>query len=51
MVIGAKRTYIKFDGDRRTRSYIGHEWIVFNKGSELKEFYGTVEKGEKINWK
>jgi len=42
---------IKFDGDWRSRSYIGHEWIVFNKGNVLKDFHRTVGKGEKINLK
>lgn len=40
---------IKFDGDWRSRSYIGHEWIVFSEGKELKEFYNKIGKGEKIN--
>lgn len=40
-----------FNGNiERENGYIGHEWLVFNNGLELTEYYGNIGKGSKINY-
>lgn len=41
---------IDFDGLDTKCPHIGHEWLIFKNGKELKEYWGQTDMTDKINY-